>query len=126
MNLTDKSLMDDKTRQALVRLTHLIQQEETIKNYQFVAKQVNQNKKLRKLQQQLEIAQKNIVNDAHYDKPQAAAKAKQEADQLKQELDQHPLTKAYRDALFEADETLRFITDHLQKAVSDLTEKEGH
>lgn len=115
--------LDQQSQQELARLCHLLQEDDTIKRYQKIARQVKQNAQLAQLQTDLKQAQKAIVNDDYYQKPKAANKARQTADQLQQKLDQHPLTQTYRQALADANDTLEIVTTELQQQVDALIEK---
>lgn len=123
--MAEKSLMDQATRDALDHLVALIQQDENIQNYQNIAAQVQGNQVLAKLQADLKTTQKSIVNDRHYGKPKMAVQAAKQADALKQQLDQHPMTRAYRNALSDANELVTQITERLEAAVNDEIQKEG-
>ena len=118
-----ESRLDAHSQAVLAKLCALLKNDETVQRYQTIERQVKHNQTLNQLQQDLEQAQKSIVNDAHYDKPKAAAQAKKQADQLKKALDEHPLTIAYRNALFDANATLEMVTDELQRQVDQLIKK---
>ncbi|MFD1318474.1 YlbF family regulator [Loigolactobacillus zhaoyuanensis] len=118
-----ESKLDKRSQAALAQLSTLLKNDETVQHYQAIEQQIKRSSVLKQLQQELEQAQKSIVNDEHYHKPKAAAHAKQQADQLKATLDAHPLTIAYRDALFDANATLEMVTGELQHQVDQLIEK---
>ncbi|KRK40224.1 YlbF family regulator [Loigolactobacillus bifermentans] len=123
--MVEKSLMDQATRAALDHLVTLIQQDENIQNYQNIAAQVQGNQALDQLQADLKTTQKLIVNDQHYGKPKLAAQATKQADALKSQLEHHPLTQAYRNALSDANELITQITERLETTVNDDIQKEG-
>lgn len=115
--------LDQQSQKELARLCQLLQNDDTILRYQKIAHQVKQNPQLEQLQTDLKSAQKAIVNEDYYQKPKAAARARQTADCLQQKLDEHPLTKTYRQALADANDTLEMVTTELQQQVDALIEK---
>ncbi|MFC6171367.1 YlbF family regulator [Loigolactobacillus jiayinensis] len=121
--MASKSHLDEQTQAALTQLCQLLKNDETVHRYQTIEHQVKHNTALNQLQQDLETAQKAIVNDDHYEKPKAAIQAAKQADQLKAALEQNPLTVAYRSALFDANATLEMVTDELQRQVDQLIEQ---
>ncbi|MFD0896374.1 YlbF family regulator [Loigolactobacillus binensis] len=121
--MATKAKLDANSQAALAKLCQLLQNDETVQHYQVIARQVKHNQSLKQLQQNLEQAQKSIVNDQHYHKPKATVQAEQQADRLKATLDQQPLTVAYRDALFDANATLEMVTGELQRQIDQLVPK---
>lgn len=82
------------------------------------------NAALKELEAQIKRAQKDAVQYAHYEKPEAEKIAIQEIARLQATYDQHPLVVRYRDVLYEANELLHYVTTTLQKKVNQVIEEE--
>lgn len=99
---------------ALKQLDEAISAEPVIQDYQTIEAQVLKNPHLTQLQDDLKAAQRDIVVYQRLAKPKAAEQATEKADTLKQRLEHDPLTIAYRQSLYEADEILEHITGLLE------------
>lgn len=99
---------------ALKQLDEAISAEPVIQDYQTIEAQVLKNPHLTQLQDDLKAAQRDIVVYQRLAKPKAAEQATEKADTLKQLLEHDPLTIAYRQSLYEADEILEHITGLLE------------
>lgn len=126
MNLANEAAVEA----ALSHLTALLGENEVVVRYQQLQKRVEDNETLKELEEGIKAAQKDAVQFAHYDKPEAEREALKEADRLTKEFDQHPLVIAYREQLFEANDLLQHLTNMIQKEVNvaleaDEVAKEG-
>ncbi|MBP2099948.1 YlbF family regulator [Enterococcus rivorum] len=119
------STNEEKINYELERLLALIEENETIQQYKKLEVKVQKNEKLTALVEQIKQAQKDAVQFAHYNKPEAEREALKLADQLTKEFDEHPLVIAYREQLVEANDLLQHITDQIQYKVNEELEKEG-
>lgn len=119
------SINEEKVNQELAKLLGLIEANETIQRYKKLEVKIEKNQKLTDLVEEIKRAQKDAVQYAHYDKPEAEKAALQLADQLTKEFDEHPLVIAYREQLVEANDLLQHITDQIQQKVNQELEKEG-
>lgn len=99
---------------ALTRLDTAISAEPVIKDFQTIEAQVLNNPHLTQLQEDLKTAQRDIVVYQRLEKPKAAKQATLKADEYKRKLEHDPLTVAYRQSLYEADEILEHITGLLE------------
>lgn len=106
--------LDPAVRSALEDLDAAIAKHSVIADYQKIERQVLNNGHLTQLQDELKAVKKDIVTFQKIDKPKAAAAAKAKADQIEQALANDPLTIAYRQSLYEADEILEYITQRLE------------
>lgn len=106
------------------QLVALLQESALVKNFKTVEKQARKHEGLKALEEQIKAAQKDAVNFAHYDKPEAEKKAIQEIERLNQAFKAHPLVQAYRQQLIETDELLHHISSTIQKEVNEAIEKE--
>lgn len=120
----DLEQLDVPTQQELTKLLELLGKNEVIQRYQKLERQTKQNTQLTLLIEQIKEAQKEAVQYAHYDKPEAEKLAIQRADQLKLAFDTHPLVTAYREQLIEANDLLHHITSMIQLRVNEELEKE--
>lgn len=101
-----------------------MKQNETIVRYHEIEQRVKSNQQLTELEEHIKQAQKDAVQFAHYNKPEAERQALAEADRLKQEYDEHPLVIAYRERLIEADDLIQYLVKKIQRAVNDRLEEE--
>ncbi len=107
------------------QLMALLQESELVQNFKRVERQARKHEGLKVLEEQIKAAQKDAVNFAHYDKPEAEKQAIQEIDRLNQAFKTHPLVQTYRQQLIETDELLQHISSTIQKEVNEAIEKEG-
>jgi cell fate (sporulation/competence/biofilm development) regulator YmcA (YheA/YmcA/DUF963 family) len=121
----EPSITDKRINEELDKLLALIGEDQRIKRYKELEARVQKNTKLNELVEQIKAAQKDAVQFAHYDKPEAEKAAIARADALTQEFDEHPLVVAYRAQLVEANDLLQHITEMIQYRMNDELEKEG-
>ncbi|MEI5993801.1 RicAFT regulatory complex protein RicA family protein [Candidatus Enterococcus mansonii] len=121
----EPSITDKRINEELTKLLALIGEDDLIKRYKELEKKVQNNEKLTELVEQIKAAQKDAVQFAHYDKPEAEKAAIQRADELTKEFDEHPLVVAYREQLIEANDLLQHVTDMIQYRINEELEKEG-
>ncbi|MFK4568511.1 RicAFT regulatory complex protein RicA family protein [Enterococcus sp. UD-01] len=121
----EPSITDKRINEELDKLLALIGEDQRIKRYKELEARVQKNTKLNELVEQIKAAQKDAVQFAHYDKPEAEKTAIARADALTQEFDEHPLVVAYRAQLVEANDLLQHITEMIQYRMNDELEKEG-
>ncbi|WP_429948373.1 RicAFT regulatory complex protein RicA family protein [Enterococcus sp. AZ101] len=119
------SITDKKINEELTTLLALIGEDELIQRYKELEEKVQHNEKLADLVEQIKAAQKDAVQFAHYDKPEAEKAAIKRADELTREFDEHPLVVAYREQLMEANDLLQHVTDMIQYRINEELEKEG-
>lgn len=106
------------------KLLALLQTHESVQKFQGVQERAQNHKGLKSLEEQIKAAQKDAVNFAHYDKPEAEKQAIAEIDRLNQAYKSHPLVASYRDSLVEADELLQHVSKMIQKEVNLAIEGE--
>lgn len=121
----EPSITDKKINEELLKLLALIGEDELIQRYKELENKVQNNQKLTDLVEQIKAAQKDAVQFAHYDKPEAEKTAIKRADELTKEFDEHPLVVAYREQLMEVNDLLQHVTDMIQYRVNEELEKEG-
>ncbi|MDA9470567.1 RicAFT regulatory complex protein RicA family protein [Enterococcus sp. 5H] len=121
----EPSITDKKINEELMKLLALIGEDEMIRRYKELENKVQNNQKLTDLVEQIKAAQKDAVQFAHYDKPEAEKTAIKRADELTKEFDEHPLVVAYREQLMEVNDLLQHVTDMIQYRVNEELEKEG-
>ena len=121
----EPSITDKKISEELMKLLALIGEDERIERYKKIEEKVQKNEKLTELVEQIKAAQKDAVQFAHYDKPEAEKEAIQRADELTKEFDEHALVVAYREQLIEANDLLQHVTDLIQYRINEALEKEG-
>lgn len=121
----EPSITDKKINEELMKLLALIGEDEMIQRYKELENKVQNNQKLTDLVEQIKAAQKDAVQFAHYDKPEAEKTAIKRADELTKEFDEHPLVVAYREQLMEVNDLLQHVTDMIQYRVNEELEKEG-
>ncbi len=110
--------LDENVQKQLNELLDLLKKDPVIVEYQRLENKVNHHEGLKKLQEDLEKAQKDAVNFTHYEKFTAAKLANEKADSLKEQLDTHPLVVAYRQALYDANELLQYVTELIETKVN--------
>ncbi|MGM0123064.1 hypothetical protein IGI37_000430 [Enterococcus sp. AZ194] len=110
---------------ALDKLSELLADNEIIQQYQALKERVEKNEHLATLVEQIKQSQKEAVQFAHYDKPEAERVAIKEAARLTEEFNQHPLVLAYREQLVEANDLVQHLTDYIQRRVNKEIEGES-
>ncbi|MGX7202796.1 hypothetical protein BCR22_09880 [Enterococcus plantarum] len=121
----EPSITDKEINEELTKLLDLLGEDELIQRYKELEEKVQNNEKLTGLVEQIKAAQKDAVQFAHYDKPEAEKDAIKRADELTKEFDEHPLVVAYREQLMEANDLLQHVTDMIQYRINEELEKEG-
>lgn len=121
----EPSIKDKKINEELMKLLTLLGEDELIQRYKELEEKVQKNEKLTDLVEQIKAAQKDAVQFAHYDKPEAEKAAIKRADELTKEFDEHPLVVAYREQLMEVNDLLQHVTDMIQYRINEELEKEG-
>lgn len=115
---------EEDVKKSLEVLLEKIGTNEVIKEYQKIAQKVDQHAGLKALVEEIKQHQKDAVQFAHYDKPEAEREALRLADQKQKEFDEHPLVIAYREKLIEANDLLQHVTYLLEQQVNqDLEDK---
>lgn len=114
---------DEKINEELTKLIALFEKSAMIQRYKDLEKKIEDNQKLSVLVEKIKEKQKEAVQYAHYDKPEAERQAIQQADELKEEFDNHPLVIAYRKQLIEVNDWLQYITDKIQYRVNEELER---
>ncbi|MBO0476544.1 YlbF family regulator [Vagococcus sp. DIV0080] len=113
-----------EVQEQLDRLIEALGKNEVIEDYKQIAQQVNHHEGLKQLVESIKALQKDAVQFAHYDKPEAEREAIRLADEKQREFDEHPLVMLYREKLIEANDLLQHVTYLLEKQVNqDLEEK---
>lgn len=110
--------------QEVEKLLALLQTHESVQNFQSVQVRAQDHLGLKELEEQIKAAQKDAVNFAHYDKPEAEKQAIAEIARLNQAYKSHPLVANYRESLIEADELLQHVSKMIQKEVNLAIEEE--
>lgn len=123
--MMEPSILDKEINEELQKLLALIGEDELVQRYQQLEKKVQKSQKLTDLVEQIKVAQKDAVQFAHYDKPEAEKAAIQRANALTEEFDDHPLVIAYREQLKEVNDLLQHVTNIIQYRVNEELEKEG-
>lgn len=118
------SITDKRINEELMKLLALLGEDELIQRYKELEEKVQSSEKLTALVEQIKAAQKDAVQFAHYDKPEAEKTAIKQADALTKEFDEHPLVVAYREQLMEANDLLQHVTDMIQYRINEELEKE--
>lgn len=121
----EPTINEEKINLELQKLLKMIEENETIQQYKKLEARIQKNEKLTNLVEEIKRAQKDAVQFAHYNKPEAEKEALKLANQLTAEFDEHPLVVAYRERLIEANDLLQHITDQIQYKVNNELEKEG-
>jgi len=121
----EPSIEDKRINEELTKLLTLLGEDELIQRYKELEEKVQNNEKLTDLVEQIKATQKDAVQFAHYDKPEAEKAAIKRADELTKEFDEHPLVVAYREQLMEANDLLQHVTDMIQYRINEELEKEG-
>lgn len=116
--------MEESIQKELDQLEQLLAAHPTIREFKEVQMRAQNNAALKELEAQIKRAQKDAVQYAHYEKPEAEKIAIQEIARLQANYDQHPLVVRYRDVLYEANELLHYVTTTLQKKVNQVIEEE--
>lgn len=117
---------DPEVKVALDKLLTLLGENETIQDFKSIQERAQNNPHLQELEAQIKAAQKEAVQFAHYDKPEAEKQAVARIEALTKEYDSHPLVVSYREKLWDANELLHYVTDKLQKQVNQAIEEEDY
>ncbi|MCD5002166.1 YlbF family regulator [Enterococcus saccharolyticus] len=116
---------EPEVQQALAKLIDLLSEHESIKEFKKIQAKAVQNEHLKELEAAIKAAQKDAVQYAHYNKPEAEKQAIERINALNKEYAEHPLVIAYREKLIEADELLQYVTSNLQRQVNQSIEEEN-
>ena len=115
---------EDKVKKQVEELVKKIGQVEVIEEYKVIAQKVDKHQGLKDLVEEIKRHQKDAVQFAHYDKPEAEKEAIRLANQKQEMFDEHPLVIAYREKLIEANDLLQHVTSLLEQQVNqDLEDK---
>lgn len=118
---------EEKIAKSLDMLLAQLGENEVITSYKEIAQKVDQHEGLKELVESIKAHQKDAVQYAHYDKPEAEKEAIRLANTKQKEFDEHPLVIVYREKLVEANDLLQYVTHLLEKNVNDgLEEKIEH
>lgn len=118
---------EEKISKTLENLLDKLGENEIISSYKEIAQKVDQHEGLKELVESIKAHQKDAVQYAHYDKPEAEKEALRLANDKQKEFDEHPLVIVYREKLVEANDLLQHMTHLLEKSVNDgLEEKLEH
>ena len=116
---------EPEVQQALAKLIDLLSEHESIKEFKKIQAKAVQNEHLKELEAAIKAAQKDAVQYAHYNKPEAEKQVIERINALNKEYAEHPLVIAYREKLIEADELLQYVTSNLQRQVNQSIEEEN-
>lgn len=115
---------EKQLEQEVETLLGLLKTHESVQNFQSVQERAQDHPGLKALEEQIKATQKDAVNFAHYDKPEAERQAIVEIDRLNKAYKSHPLVSSYRQNLMEADELLQYVSTMIQKKVNRIIEGE--
>ena len=113
---------EDKVKKQVEELVKKIGQVEVIEEYKVIAQKVDKHQGLKDLVEEIKRHQKDAVQFAHYDKPEAEKEATRLADEKQKAFDEHPLVIAYREKLIEANDLLQHVTFLLEQNVNQYLE----
>ena len=115
---------ETEVKESLEVLLAKLSTNEVIEEYRQIAQKVDQHEGLKQLVEDIKKCQKDAVQFAHYEKPEAEKEAIRLADQKQKEFDEHPLVIVYREKLIEANDLLQHVTYLLEQQVNqDLEDK---
>ncbi|HIY58946.1 MAG TPA: YlbF family regulator [Candidatus Tetragenococcus pullicola] len=115
---------EPEVKAALDKLLDLLGENEVIQEFKAIQQRASDNVHLQELEEQIKVAQKEAVQYAHYEKPEAEKQAIARINALTKEYDEHPLVIAYREKLWDANELLHYVTEKVQKQVNQAIEEE--
>lgn len=113
---------EEEVKKSLDALLEQIGSKEIIEDYKKIARKVDQHEGLKQLVEEIKRHQKDAVQFAHYDKPEAEKEATRLADEKQKAFDEHPLVIAYREKLIEANDLLQHVTFLLEQNVNQYLE----
>lgn len=114
---------NDNIQESMTDLLDSLKNHETIKAYKKIEQRIDEHEGLKQLVEDIKVSQKEAVQFAHYDKPNAEKEAIRQADELQESFDTHPLVVEYRECLVEANDLLHHLTSLIQSQVNDTLEK---
>lgn len=115
-NVTDEFKDNPEVQAALEKVLALLAKHPLVCEYREITQKIDDHPTLFKLTDEIKTAQKDAVQFAHYDKPEAEKAALAKADDLTAQFDQHPLVVRYREVLFEVNELLQYLTKKFERA----------
>ena len=122
--MTDrKEIYDAGVEASLSDLLENLKHHDTIKAYKKIEQKIDAHQGLKEMVETIKSLQKDAVQFAHYDKPNAEKEALRQADELQEAFDTHPLVIEYRACLVEANDLLHHLTNLLQSQVNDKLEE---
>ena len=107
---------------ALQTLIEKIGKTDVIEDYKKIAEKVNEHQGLKNLVEEIKRHQKDAVQFAHYDKPEAEREAIRLANEKQRAFDEHPLVIVYREKLIEANDLLQHVTNLVERNVNQSLE----
>lgn len=99
-----------------------IGQNQLIEEYKDIAEKVDKHDGLKQLVEEIKRHQKDAVQFAHYEKPEAEREAIRLANDKQNQFDEHPLVIVYREKLIEANDLLQHVMFLLEKNVNQHLE----
>lgn len=114
--------LEPQVIKALEALVNCLSQNEVVLHYQKLDRQVQKNQEIKDLEEKIKYYQKETVNFAHYGKMNAAKEAKEKADALTNQFNEHPLVVSYRKALYETNDLLQYVTGEIEVAINEEVE----
>ncbi|MDR1567154.1 MAG: YlbF family regulator [Streptococcaceae bacterium] len=116
------SVLDEKIKARLSDLTTYLSDFEEIVAFKAVAKKLEDNEQIKQWTAELERAQKDAVLYQRIDKKSAAKIANQKADELNEQINQHPLVISYRKELKDVNDLLHYIAEKLEFEINQSLE----
>lgn len=113
-NLSDEFKDNPEVRQALNDVLGLLEEHPLVREFNNISAKIQSHPTLSDLTESIKIEQKEAVQFAHYDKPEAEKLALVEADRLTDEFNRHPLVVRYREVLIEVNDLLQYLTKKIE------------
>ncbi|WP_071130440.1 YlbF family regulator [Enterococcus timonensis] len=111
--------IDPPVAEILAELLAKLKEHELVENFQEIAATVENQPEIAQLEENIKTAQQEIVNFDHYEKPEAAARAKKQADEYTRTLNNLPQVQEYRVRLSDANDLLQGITTIIQEKMQE-------
>lgn len=114
--------MEKEVQEKLDQVIASLKEQGAVVEYQKRKEDLLNRDDLQTLLAKTEQAQKDVVKLEHYKRPNASKTASKQADDYHQQIDSDREVIAYREALYEANELLQYLTWRIETAINQCKE----
>lgn len=105
--------------EALHHLIELIEEHDSVRDYQAIEKKIKSLPELSKLAHDMKAYQQDAVLFQKIEKKRAQKEADQKAQQMGEDLDKLPIVQDYRAKMQDASDLLQYVTKTLEEKINE-------